>query len=211
MKFLIDHLNNISIEEDNFHAECSTLKCLKFGIFSLAGNVRAMEIDLNKNDGLVFSMSPSMPRDIRKSAILACFYHWFTNSICNYLRLVAYLEGISKDIKFLSDNSNKTKKQRDEYYRDYLEKTIPDILVWRNKVTAHFAKTDPREGDNIATLEASVMYPVTFIKPYLKAGALQWHSKGKDSELPGWSLTKIFEDLSSRYWPDCRLVPIVKI
>lgn len=211
MKFLIDHLNNISIEEDDFHAECSTLKYLKFGIFSLAGNVRAMEIDLNKNDGLVFSMGTSMPTDIRKSAILACFYHWFTNSICNYLRLVAYLEGISKGLKFLSDNSNKTKKQRDEYYRDYLEKIIPDILIWRNKVTAHFAKTDSREDDNIATLEVSVMYPVIFIKPYSRVGALQWHSKGSDSGLPEWSLTKIFEDLVPHYWPDCILEPIVRI
>ncbi|MDO8618913.1 MAG: hypothetical protein Q7R49_03105 [Candidatus Daviesbacteria bacterium] len=211
MKLIIEHVNDISIEEEYFRTECSTLKYLKFGIFSLAGNVRAMEIDLNKNNGLVFSMGVSMPTDIRKSAILACFYHWFTNSICNYLRLVAYLEGMSKGIKFLSDNSNKTKEQRDKYYNDYLEKMIPDVLVWRNKVTAHFAKTDPRKDDNIATLEASVMYPATFIKPYLKAGALQWHSKGESSTLPSWSLTETFEKLAPNYWPDCRLEPVINI
>ncbi|MGA2911880.1 MAG: hypothetical protein ABSE17_04615 [Candidatus Levyibacteriota bacterium] len=82
-----------------------------------------------------------------------------------------------------------------------MNKVIPEILVWRNKVTAHFAKTDPRE-ESLATLEASVMFPVNFSKPYLKVGGMVWHSNDSDSELPEWSLTKSFEDLAVRYWPE---------
>lgn len=195
---IIDHVENISVDEDSFHAELGTLQYLGVGLFSLAGNLRAIEIELNKTEGLVFSTNTHSGGDVRRTAMVACFFHWFINSLYNYVRLVRYIEGENKNMGFTS------KDQRDKFYNDYLKKVIPDILVWRHKVAAHFAKTKP-ESENIATLEASVMYPITFIKPYLRAGALKWSTNGASSILPEWSLTESFEKLGIRYWPDFKL------
>lgn len=198
---VIDHINNISADENSFHAELGTLNYLGVGLFSLAGNTRAIEKELNKVEGLVFNMGTHLGGDVRRTAMIACFFHWFSNSIYNYVRLVRYIDGINLGIKF------KSKIDESRFYNDYLKSVIPDILIWRHKVTAHFARTKP-QNENIATLEATVMYPITFIKPYLRAGALRWSSNGKESNLPEWALTKSFEELSARYWPEFKLDPV---
>ena len=38
---------------------------------------------------------------------------------------------------------------------------LESVVVWRNKVAAHFAITHPFKHDDIATLGMSVMFPVT--------------------------------------------------
>lgn len=40
-------------------------------------------------------------------------------------------------------------------------------------------------------------------KPYV--GALQWNTQGTSSDLPEWSLTKTYEQLAHRFWPEMRL------
>lgn len=197
-KIIIDHVNNIEADEKAFHNELITLRTLAVGLFSLAGNTRQIEIELNKIEGLQFNMGTHLGGDARRTYMIACFFHWFANTVYNFARLVRYVDEINKGISF------KTNEERKVFYNDYFRLVIPEILVWRNKVTAHFAKTDPR-GENIATLEASVMYPVQFIKPYLRAAGLIWNSGGVRSDLPSWALTECSEGLNARYWPEFKL------
>ncbi len=80
-----------------------------------------------------------------------------------------------------------------------------DVVVWRNKVGAHFAITAPHKSDNIATLDMSIMFPVTFSNSQYRVG--EWtltrnNSSGSySSAIPCWSVTEVFENLIPRYWP----------
>ena len=78
------------------------------------------------------------------------------------------------------------------------------MLLWRNKVAAHFALADPRMDDNPADLAASVMFPIGFLDDAFSTRPfrLSITAKGTSSvsrEGMEWSLTKIHGDLSKRY------------
>jgi hypothetical protein len=98
----------------------------------------------------------------------------------------------------------KIRKACNEYINGINE--LSEVLKWRHKVSAHFALTDPRKDDNIATLEASVIDPVDFVNDRFRTGVMIY-SKGTDdinqeSEIPSWSLTETFEILINRFWPE---------
>ncbi len=94
------------------------------------------------------------------------------------------------------------KKAIDDYVIGIAE--LDRVRVWRNKVFAHFAITDPFKDDNIATLDMSVIFPVSFEGRYVVGGMtmLRSNSGGSyKSELPRWSLTEVFESLEPHFWP----------
>jgi len=80
-------------------------------------------------------------------------------------------------------------------------------------VFGHFAITDPRQEDNIATLDMSVIFPVTFENGFYVVGGLtlmKGNTSGSHtSQLPHWSLTNVFETLTPRFWPDF-VIPTVE-
>ena len=83
---------------------------------------------------------------------------------------------------------------------------IKEVLLWRNKIAAHFAITDPRKDDNIATLEASLFYPAIFDNERYRTGAMIF-SRGQEnisveSNIPYWSPTEVFELVAKRFMPD---------
>ncbi len=87
----------------------------------------------------------------------------------------------------------------------YVKELVPEIYDWRNKVSAHFAITDPDRKDNLATLEYSIMNAISYSRPYFEAGGFIWTTGGEKSQLPKWALTQTYERLANRLWPDLSL------
>ncbi|MGA2911881.1 MAG: hypothetical protein ABSE17_04620 [Candidatus Levyibacteriota bacterium] len=119
----LDRVDKIIVSSDKFHNEISTLNYLKFGLLSLAGNTREIELELNKNSGLVFSFGTHMGvgLDARKTAILACFYHWYANSIYNYVRLIRYAQGINENLGIIINPYRRNKNRKNKILQRLFE------------------------------------------------------------------------------------------
>lgn len=202
-KITLDHIDNIILDISN--PPISNLHALNFmpqGLFSLAVTVKVEEGKRIKRDGpaKTFEMFGHIP------LIIPCTFHWFSTSLVNYIRLIGIVDLLNKEKWKSEDISNPDNKQTIKgHCTDYVKKIIPDIYIWRNKVSAHFAVTDPFSNDNLGTLEASVMNSIVYHTPYFKAGAAKWNTKGETSQLLSWSITETYENLTDRYWPDSKL------
>lgn len=209
--FVIDKVLDIKISPEKYNNEFNALMQLKVGMIALYNNVRPVEAQiLQKTQGkrvFFFGESSLVPSEIDR--LLPCFFHWFGNSLCNYARLTGYI--VAREQGYVTDADLQLEPERKKIKEacDNYVKTLPEIqevLKWRNKVSAHFALTDPRKDDNIATLEASIIFPVGFEIDRFRTGTMIL-SKGDntvnhESEIPRWSLTEIFEQLINRFWPD---------
>nr|WP_298659493.1 hypothetical protein [uncultured Flavobacterium sp.] len=209
--FTADGILNIKVDFAKYSNEINALLQLREGMILLYNNIKQKELAIaEKNKGAqvsFFGRNPDIPENLFK--LLPCFFHWFGNSLCNYARLVGYIVAREKnninetDIQ-LEPNRIAIKNACDTYVNNLPE--IQEVLKWRNKVSAHFALTDPRRDDNISTMEASIIYPVSFEIDRFKTGV--WVlSKGNGnsnhtSEIPIWSLTQVFEILANRFWND---------
>jgi hypothetical protein len=103
----------------------------------------------------------------------------------------------------LADRANWTAIR--SHCTEFVRAVVPEVHLWRCKVAAHYAATDPFHNDNLGTLEQSIMNPVTYKFPYYYVGMFQVHVDGESSQLPTWALTKVYEDLRSRFWPELQL------
>lgn len=212
--FIVDKILDVKINPDKYPNEFNALMQLKAGIIELYNLVKPVELNiLDQTEGtvvLLFGENDLVPPHIDR--LLPCFFHWFGNSVCNYARLNGYI--VARELGHVTDEDLQLEPERKRIKEacDNYVKTLPElneVLKWRNKVSAHFALTDPRKEDNIATLEASIIYPVGFEKDRFRTGTMIF-SKGDDtvnhdSQIPRWSLTEIFEELMNRFWPDVGL------
>lgn len=209
---VIDKILEIQVDPNRYNNECNALIHLRSGLLALYNSVKPLELSINeKHSGLsFFGHNPELIPD-ESYFMLPSIYHWFALSIVNYSRLVGYI--VARDQGHVTDADLQLKPERVKIKKAcnaYIESLsdIKEVLKWRNKVAAHYALTDPRPDDNISTLEASIIYPVSFDDGRFRTG--MWiYSKGEglDSEIPSWSLTEIFELLSKRYWPDIEFNP----
>lgn len=212
--YTIDKVLNIRVKPEKYFNEFSALMHLKTGLIELYNQVRPVELKiLEENHGskiIFFGNSERVPEHIYR--LLPCFFHWFGNSVCNYARLAGFI--VSREQGYVSDadlqlepERKKIKDACDTYVKNLPE--IQEVLKWRNKVSAHFALTDPRKDDNISTLEASIIYPVVFTIDRFKTGIIMFSEFdgviNRNSEIPSWSLTEIFEVLINRFWSDVTL------
>ena len=92
-----------------------------------------------------------------------------------------------------------------QYCSDYANEVIPELLKWRNKISAHPSIMDPKPKDNLGLLEFSLMNQLTFTYPHYYVGGFNWTVDGEESEMEQWSLVEIFKNrLIPRYWPDVK-------
>lgn len=209
---IIDKILNVEIEINKYRNELQTLDHLKHGLGFLYDNVKIVENDIvSKNPGVQLSfyldfMNHAPPYF---NSILPSFFHWFGITICNYARLVGFIVSREQGLINQSDlyprpDTLKIKTHCDNYIKELSE--IEQVLKWRNKVAAHFALTDPRKVDNIATMEASIIYPVGFENNRYRTGTMVFgrgnESDFYESEIPQWSLTETFEIIAKRFWPE---------
>lgn len=204
---LLDHLNGISIDRNTAPlANLHGLREAYFGLHFLANGVRQEEIKFASHP-LIGKMTMFVGSEI--SPIVTCAFHWFSVTLVNYMRLIALVDMMMKNqwnSADLAKQSNHDAIKRT--CKAYVEEAIPEILKWRNKVAAHFAATDPLRDDNLGTLEQSVMSPISFVSPYFHVGFLKWVTGIEESALPSWALTKTYEDLAPRFWPEMKLTPL---
>ncbi|GJL66509.1 MAG: hypothetical protein NPIRA05_14800 [Nitrospirales bacterium] len=209
-EIVLDHIDSIGYDPKfspipNPHA----LTYLSHGLHSLAEFVRNEEIKIiesHKKRGhsppLFMALSD---QDIKP--ILHSMFNWYATDLVNFIRLIGLIDALRIYKLKYKDVSQDTgiRIRINDHCTNYIKKVHPDIYLWRNKVSAHFALTDPRKEDNLATLESSVMFPVSYERPYLEAGGVKWVLGQDESQLPNWKLTKVFEDLGARYWPERKI------
>jgi hypothetical protein len=207
--FIIDKILNIEVDHSKHFNEINALEQLRTGLLALYNTVKPVENKImveNPNSLIIsFGNDPNLPQEINH--LLPCFFHWFGNSIINYARLVGLI--VAKEQGEITEGDLQFEPAREKIRiacNNYI-KSLPEleeVLKWRHKVSAHFALTDPRKEDNIATLEASIIYPVGSENGRYRTGTLTF-SKGDNkvnynSEIPKWSLTETFEILENRFW-----------
>ena len=204
---ILDHQQGIALNPQsppfgNYQAFKSSYE----GLRTLAGTVREFERRYIASDPhaehVVLHMSSGVPD------LVPCAFNWFSVTLVNYLRLVALVQ-LMNDKKWKSpDLANPANRSAIRTHcTNYVRAAVPEVYMWRNKVAAHFAATDPFHDDNLGTLEQSIMSAVEFKYPYYHVGLGKWSTQGETSELPTWALTKVYEDLRSRYWPEVQLPP----
>lgn len=209
--FIVDKILDISVDFDKYSNEINALLQLREGMILLYNIVKPAELDLAKKyEGAQltsFGRIPDLPQNLFK--LLPCFFHWFGNTLYNYARLAGYIvareqNNINETDVQLEPNKVVIRNACQNYIKNLSE--IQEVVKWRHKVSAHFALTDPRSDDNISTMEASIIYPVSFEIDRFKTGVFSFGKFNDNisytSEIPKWSLTYVFEILTDRFWPN---------
>jgi hypothetical protein len=184
--------------------ELEMLHIVRGGVQYLAELVRGHELKVIERDEFAEFVPMQHGFGVPSSVINA--FNWFAMSVCNYLRLVALVELLQNESWSLSDLKT-NEKTASKHCGDYVKDLVPSVYLWRNKVSAHFAATDPRETDSPGVLHLSIMDTVSYSYPRLYVGG-RVVIGGEESELPRWSVTEVFESLSERLWPGVRLAEI---
>lgn len=211
---VVDHVAGHAAAETDALNELVTLRRLAFGLHTLANTVKSLERQAHERvrpeDGPSFFFGSGMPGlSQANEALLPCLFHWYGVTICNYARLVGFLSGLSssaykRDATEDESNYGLIKSHCTAYCASIRE--IEPILLWRNKVFAHFAITAPRVGeDNAALLDVSTMSPIAFFNARFRVGGVVIQCRGAEVELPNWSITESFEQLAPRFWPAMRI------
>jgi hypothetical protein len=207
----IDTVTELEIQRENHFNEVRTLQTLYRGMTQLYAMVKRRELEFDRRCGANKMVMQSFGIDFDGSRdhldTIACFFHWFGVSACNVARLVGFIHGLEKKLFTRADlaakaNFKTIKAEIDGYVDSVTE--LEKVQVWRNKVGAHFAITDPYKHDNIATLDMSVVFPVTFENRYIVGGLTMTKTDSTashTSQLPRWSLIEVFESLAPGYWP----------
>lgn len=117
----------------------------------------------------------------------------YAMNLCSLLSIQKFLnDGNSyQDIK---DHPKKIKKL---IYKERDRLLTESVMIWRNKVAAHYAAADPRNDDNLITLMDSLAGVPTYSFPRYAVSAMNVVINGESSQLKEWSVTKVYEDLSA--------------
>ena len=213
----IDYLVPTQISKDIGPNELGTLDCLAMGLNLIAATVWQIEEPLRCRDreaNLRTAHFGNVPgTDPRQILLLPCYFHWFGVSLCNYIRLVGFLAALKSGAVSRQDLEDKGggHKRIGEACKAYVNGVteIQEVLIWRNKVAAHFAITNPRGDDNLSTLDMSVMYPVSYSDGRYRVGEWQLTRSREgtppvQSQIATWSITDVYERIVPRYWPSFR-------
>ncbi|MBN1376069.1 MAG: hypothetical protein JXA01_07940 [Dehalococcoidia bacterium] len=200
MLVIIDKTDNIQLAESQaiqFTNEIKSLNYLSKGLNFLYEQVNNWEEKvinrIPKNQiFIILGKPPTGELQDIPMELLACFFHWYSVSVCNYVRLVEWLANNSKEEKNTPN---------------YIDKVIPQVHLWRNKVGAHFAKIKPKKDkDNAADLLFNTMYPISFDNDAFYASStkmviIKGGTKHESRDDMRWSLTKTHNELVKRYPP----------
>ena len=206
--FIIDHLAQHSVSDADGRNELNTLSVLGSGIHSIVQTVESYEQAIRSHLGTAAKSSgfygfgmPGLPPSAE--SLLPCLFHWYGITICNYARLVGFLSGISSGVYTRSATEDSSNYKLIKEHCDNYVSSIPElepVKIWRNKVFAHFALTDPRANDNAALLDVSTMSPTSFLGGRFHVGGVTIACRGAAISMPAWSITETYEQLSSRFW-----------
>jgi hypothetical protein len=211
---IIDKVLNVEASESKYQNEIQTLQDLFYGLNFLYNAVKPWELKILENrpgKNITFQGVPpffimdGIPNTLLD--YLPSTFHWFSTSLINYSRLTGFLvERIQNNITD-EDVINFADKSIIKNACNNYVKNIPElrqVLKWRNKVSAHFALTDPYHDDNIATLQESIRNPISFSDfrfwTHIMIISKSTEKEIIESTIPTWSLTETFEALNNRFW-----------
>lgn len=122
-------------------------------------------------------------------ARITCAFHWYAISACQYVRTVG---AIARRI-----DPNRPLPP------DYVKLVIPEVLIFRDKVAAHFAWSTQNSRDNDAERMSSILPPLAFHDESFHVGTLtvtvrRGNAMSNSGDLQPWSLCKIHERLIQR-------------
>jgi hypothetical protein len=196
---ILDYIDNITVPGNPFlnpANEYWALVCFRQGMdFLYRQALRCDQVEQkalnNDNRSWVFNWNHST-LDTVSQKLLTCSFHWYSISACQYVQTVGA-------IARRQDPSRPLPKE-------YAETVIPEVLLFRNKVSAHLAWSTQNRRDNDAERFASVMPPLCFNRDTFSVGDLTFSmtrsGQHSDSEeIKPWSLCKVHEALCQRYWP----------
>lgn len=209
-EIVLDTIDLVKVDHNKYSNEIGTLHTLSNGLRELCALIKRRELAFEKASGgkfKILTFGGTSPEERYSLDVTACMFHWFGLPLCNYVRLIGYIRGLDRGDFTRADLTDKkavekVKKSIEGYVSSVTE--IAAVKVWRNKVFAHFAITDPYKDDNMSTLEISVVFPVTFEGRYVVGSMVitKKNSSGSHtSALPRWSMTEVFEALIPRFWP----------
>ncbi len=190
MPTTLDHIEGLTLSDDAVKRHTNELNSLRYlaqGLNFLALQVGGIEMEVQQRiprDKIVVGYGNVPWLKGVPMGLVACSFHWYAMSACNYARLVGWLA--------LGQEPRKAS--------GYVTRTIPSVFTWRNKVAAHFARTDPHKNDSPADLASSTMFPLGFDDGLFVTQPLVYSQSGSTAKLPKWSLTRIHNELTGRYW-----------
>lgn len=206
----LDGIEPLKVDRQAYFNEVGSLRTLFNGLRELCASVKRREAAFEKAGGGKFKVmmfGGTSPEEQQSLDVTACMFHWFGLSLCNYARLVGFIRGLHRSEFVRSDLTDKKAAEKAKQSIEAYVASIPELAqvkVWRNKVFAHFAITDPFKDDNISTLDMSVIFPVTFEGRYYVGSMVMTRKNSSGthtSNLPRWSMTEVFESLIPRFWP----------
>lgn len=193
---LIDYIDKLQLSEEEAEKRFNELNALRYlasGLGFLYNQILKIETQVAERtpkNKRVFHFGNSPDLEGIPQNLVACAFHWYAVTVCNYVKLIGWLAN--------HGDSDKA--------REYMERVLPQVYLWRHKVAAHFAIIDPRKEDNDADLAMSVMFPISFDDDAFYTGSLTLtiNTGGRQSTSRQdirWSLTHTHHDLIPRYWP----------
>ncbi len=191
----IDYIDRLQLSEEDEKKDFNELNSLSYlasGLWFLYDQILKIETQIGERtpkNKRVFHFGNSPDLEGIPQELVACAFHWYAVTVCNYVKMVGWLV-----------NDGDSKKAT-----DYLKRVIPPVKLWRDKVGAHFARHSPK-GENAADLAMSVMFPISFDDDAFYTGSLtlKINRAGKQSTSQQdmrWSLTHTHRDLIPRFWP----------
>ena len=194
----LDYVDGISFPKKNAPIlNYQELYNIRWGLLWLYGQVHRNEFNVRDNGK---GPMACWGHPFFDGALMSCFFQWYAVSLVNHCRHIGTMDFLRKEgykDTALLDTKNAERAAR--YTKEYVRKVCPDVLLWRDKVSAHFALTDVRKGDTIGSMRTGVSLNVGFSQDRMRTAAISWdHAK----QLPSWSITEETERLAARYWPD---------
>jgi hypothetical protein len=203
-KWVLDKDAPIVLDIETFPIPIEPIKHLPKGLFEIARYIRELEIKVKNGEDI---------DKIIDWGLLTNYFHWFANTSINYLRYIALIDIVNTNNWTLED-INKSKLNIEKvktHCTSYVQKLIPEIYKFRNKISAHYASTDPK-NDNLGMLQFAGMIPISYIKPYFNGGGFNFEINGETSNIPSWALTFEYEKICERcsYLPANFKIPLLK-
>jgi len=197
---VLDHINGITVPGRPFDEPANeywALLSLWEGMCFLHAQVERCEeaarAGFNPDGNLKVFAGGNLPQLQRlPMRLLTCSFQWYAISACQYVRTVGSIA--------CKEDQSRPKPLK------YAMAVIPEVVVYRDKVAAHYAWTTKNKNDNDAERIASIVPQISFVNDRLVAGAstVTLKKAGKRSRsdaIVPWSLTVVHARLCERYWP----------
>jgi hypothetical protein len=209
---ILDHIQNISVSEEQFNTSVHTLRTLKAGLHKIYCDVRLLEQKVldhhRKTSSYTFVTQVGFQitgLTDQETHIFPNYFPWYGVSVCNYARLCGLIGAELQGTIGEGDIGNPLKANHINSVCSKYVSSIPEleaVKIWRNKVYAHFAATSPKADDDAQLLNLSTVSLLGFNKDRLAVGILAFGTQDGEVNLPYWSVTENFEAIGERFWPE---------